>query len=494
MTSSDQIFELISSMSQTEKRYFKRYATIKAEKSVNYVLLFEAIEKQKSYNEEKLKNKFGTKFFAQQKRHLHLKIMESLRAYYSEQNIEIEIDSLIHDFEILFKKTLLNQSKKALLKAKKLAYQHELFTETIRIYKLETKLLRAENNLQRLKEHAIQYEKSTHDVVGKIINQINFEKEYIQIIKWNNEIEFVRSEKELINLKEIMKNPIFKNEKMALSDYSKSLYYYINGLYNFFLSEFKTSEEYFEKHLLFLEKTKLSDTDDPLTYIKSIANFSLLNLKLNQTQNYHAGLVRFEKLTSLSNHFDIYIEYYKYTLELINLTNNKKFADAVKHIEKHKIQIQNTEAIFKEKNSMYIERTYAAFRTILAYMQTGDNRKALRFLNAYLNDAQEELKQDTFCIAKIIGLFIHFEIGNISLLESNLKSTLRYLKNKGRLYKFEKIIIGFIKNILDIGLESEARKAFNALHKELLALKKEKFEQNVFDFFDFTLLTERKIS
>ena len=46
--SKDVVFELIKSMSQAEKRYFKRYATLHSENRTNkYVRLFELLGKQK---------------------------------------------------------------------------------------------------------------------------------------------------------------------------------------------------------------------------------------------------------------------------------------------------------------------------------------------------------------------------------------------------------------------------------------------------------------
>ena len=55
-TVSEELFQLIKSLSKQEKRYFKLYASrhVIGEKN-KYVQLFDAIDKQAAYNEEKIK-------------------------------------------------------------------------------------------------------------------------------------------------------------------------------------------------------------------------------------------------------------------------------------------------------------------------------------------------------------------------------------------------------------------------------------------------------
>lgn len=55
-TSSDKLFTLIKSLAKNEKRYFKRSSQLHKLKEGNqYLLLFDAIEQQEVYDEEKIK-------------------------------------------------------------------------------------------------------------------------------------------------------------------------------------------------------------------------------------------------------------------------------------------------------------------------------------------------------------------------------------------------------------------------------------------------------
>ena len=59
MIASEDLHKLIKSLSQSEKRFFKIYASrhVIGEQN-NYVQLFDAIANQKNYNEKAIKEKF----------------------------------------------------------------------------------------------------------------------------------------------------------------------------------------------------------------------------------------------------------------------------------------------------------------------------------------------------------------------------------------------------------------------------------------------------
>jgi len=63
MKTSDQLHELIHALTKSEKRYFKIYSSLQAGNKM-YVRLFDLIEKQKQYDEAKLKSKLKIAGFA----------------------------------------------------------------------------------------------------------------------------------------------------------------------------------------------------------------------------------------------------------------------------------------------------------------------------------------------------------------------------------------------------------------------------------------------
>ena len=100
------LFELIQSMTKSEKRYFKLLSsrhTIGNEN--NYILLFNAIEKQTEYSEEQLFSMFkGQAFlnrFSITKKRLYDHILSSLDAFHAANSIDAQLFKMLHSADIL---------------------------------------------------------------------------------------------------------------------------------------------------------------------------------------------------------------------------------------------------------------------------------------------------------------------------------------------------------------------------------------------------------
>ena len=126
-TISEDVFHLIKSLTKPEKRYFKMYASTGNVKSNTiYVRLFDAIEQQKLYDEQKLLKKIPDlkpSYLSDTKNNLGELILESLQWYNSNKNVNARLRSLISNIEVLFTKGLFKQCIKQIKKAKELIYQ-----------------------------------------------------------------------------------------------------------------------------------------------------------------------------------------------------------------------------------------------------------------------------------------------------------------------------------------------------------------------------------
>src|SRR5688500_17153020 len=103
MKVTDDLLQLIKSLDQTEKRYFKIFATmhVKGSDDNKYVKLFDAIDKQNEYNEEQIREQFKDEKFLIQlhvaKNYLYNIILKSLRLYHSEKSKLNELMDLLRD-------------------------------------------------------------------------------------------------------------------------------------------------------------------------------------------------------------------------------------------------------------------------------------------------------------------------------------------------------------------------------------------------------------
>jgi len=135
MKQNEDVFLLIKSLSKGEKKFFKLFSSdSKAEK--NYLCLFVTLEKQKRYNEKKLKQKFSA--FAFDKIYLQKQILKALRVYHAESTPELQLRSMNIETEILTNKWQRTLAEKSARKTLALAEQNgRLFQMSVALNHLD---------------------------------------------------------------------------------------------------------------------------------------------------------------------------------------------------------------------------------------------------------------------------------------------------------------------------------------------------------------------
>ena len=115
MKPSNELFDLIKSLSKSEKRFFKLQSSLQSGDK-NYVRLFDCIDRMEEYDEEQIKKLFkGEKFIKHlpsEKNHLYKLILKSLRSYYSDTSVSSMLKQEIKNIEILYNKALFDECNK----------------------------------------------------------------------------------------------------------------------------------------------------------------------------------------------------------------------------------------------------------------------------------------------------------------------------------------------------------------------------------------------
>lgn len=116
------LYDLIQSMSKSEKRYFTLDAQKSGRRSSRYLDLFKSINAMQDYEEEKLSRKYG-KSLPTDKHYLYEAILKSMRDYNSSKSRNARIKEMILDANNLYNRGLYAQSEERLDQAKGLAQE-----------------------------------------------------------------------------------------------------------------------------------------------------------------------------------------------------------------------------------------------------------------------------------------------------------------------------------------------------------------------------------
>ena len=124
----DNLFQLIKSLTKSEKRQFKLYVgRMGSNNNAKFLSLFNFLDKLDKYSEKAIlvKGIVTKQQLSNLKAHLYKQILISLRLNPSHQNIRIQIREQLDFATILYHKGLYTQSLKILDKAKSLAIANE---------------------------------------------------------------------------------------------------------------------------------------------------------------------------------------------------------------------------------------------------------------------------------------------------------------------------------------------------------------------------------
>ena len=488
---SHNLYKLIKSLSKPEKRYFKIYSSrhTLGEKN-NYQILFDAIDKQKSYDEDAIRKQFEHEAFVKKfsiaKSRLYDAILRSLDAYHANSSIEAQLKRLLHCAEILYKKTLYNQSYKILRSAKKLAYKHDKHTTLLEILMWE-KLLIEKDNYQQIGPDEIEALHAEDMLtLQKIQNYNDFWNIKSRLFHILNKRGKARTQEELEGFKVIIDNTLLKSEDTALYTETKYLYYHIYSAYYFGIGDYENSYKYLSKNVAHIEASLDKYKEEPNVYFSVLTNMIYVG---SQLKRYEEVFEYLEKLRALpekmvlgqNEDLDIKLFSSAYSIELTIYALSGQYEKGLELVP----VVEDGLKLYDAKINK-VRKASFFLNIAVIYFGNGLYSDALRWINRLLNDIEIEASEDMYCFGQLLNLIIHIELGNQRLLPYALKSTQRYLSTRNRVYKFETIALNFISKFLKLKTNEEILEAYKNLHQEFLTLEDDPFEKTAFEYFDFT--------
>lgn len=497
---SSQLFRLIKSLTTAEKRYFKLFASRHTigEKNDSLVL-FDAIDEQKEYDEKHLKMVFKQNTFqtrpAIAKARLFELILKSLDAYHADSSADVEIRKLLHYSEILFKKSLYDESNKMLVRAKRIAEHHEKFPALLDVRKWEKRLMEKDAYAGFTYEDISAVLENDQLIIDKLTNFSEFWYIKSRLIMLLNKQGKVRDHAELAAFKKIIDNTLLKGEEKALSYETHYLYFQIYSAYFFGIGDYENSFRYMKKHLELIEENAAVFNEEPNKYFSVLSNMIYVCTQLRKFKEIPPYLEKLKSIPAaiaddMTEDMEIKLFSTIQSAELSYYMQTGAFDEAASLIP----DIEKGLHRFGNKINK-VRAAFFYFNISIVFFASGNYSKSLHWINRLLNDSSLDENADFYCFAKIFNLIVHLEMGNTDLIPYTLKSTIRYLEKRKRIYRFETIILNFINKIhqpRSSKNKKEETELYLSFASELKTLSKDPYEKTVFEYFDFISWAESK--
>ena len=454
MVQSDDIFLLVKSLTKEEKIHFKRHGGVHVMgEGNNYIRLFDAIDAMKVYDEEALMRKFEGEKFTRQisvaKNYLYRAILKSLKTIRRPRSKKEEILSLLAEVNILFEKRLYGQCKKLLRRAKKIALEYEKHPELMEILSWEMQLIYREDVLKRFSEENINRIFDERKELLKIRENLN---EYDRLERnFKTLTGFVKdreSEEYKRKLRKFFAHPLLKGEEKALSTVGRLKYYAIKANYFYETQEDDKSFDYEIKQIRLLDDKPAVKSERFIDYLVLLSNTILLCINLKKYEDYKWYLDKLreqmdERIVLKNTSYQLYIIERSYLMEMVYYNKQKDFAKIVELYDraKQKAEEKGMELRATEDRNM-------RYFVCVGYFNMKEYSKALERLNEILNDKEAESRPVEYITARIFNLVLHYELGNMDLLEYASASTQRYIRERKRISKFEMLFFRLMNRLV----------------------------------------------
>lgn len=495
---SEEVYNLVRSMTKAEKRYFKNYAGMGTTgKQVGYIKLFDKIGSQKKYNEAKILrgfSKINPFQFANQKKYLAELILESLRWYHSRHSVDAQLWATLTEMEVLYEKRLLKQCLKVLHKAKAKAIQYDKQRHLLELLTWEERLAVETLSTDRSEKRIDEIFKENLVTAESVKNVIVLRELQNATNRFFRKGGLVRNKEDIAELNKIVTHPLIRNEKKLTTYHELNHYFNIKGMYFMLLSDWKNSYVWRKKHIDLIESHPEQLKEETRLYVSALNSFILCCEYTNKNEELE---IAFEKVKQMllipacANNSGI-------LLRLLGCCSSVMH-NYIQHgeFEKGMELLKNIESSFIKVLPEINRSSEISFYYTFSYITFGaeNYKRSLYWLNKILNATDTGMRDDIRVSALLLNLILHYELGNESQLEYYVRSTYRFLYKRHRLFKIETIMLDLIrKKLPKTGSQKELMDVFTRLKQEIEKLAKDPQQKRSLEYFDFISWLESKIS
>lgn len=490
----DFLFVLIKSLSKSEKRQFKIFASrLETNSNTKFIELFTILDKSENYDEKLiLKNGNIKKVqLSNLKSYLYKQILVSIRLNIPSQNIRYQLREQIDFATILYNKGLYKQSLKILDKTKLQAIENDEKYMAYEIVEFE-KLIESQyitRSIQgRADELAIQAKELNYqNTISSKLSNLSLQLYGIML-----KMGYVKSVAEQEQIDDYFNKHISKLDFNRFEFREKYWFYNANLWRSFLVQDFLGSYKYALKWVtLFYDNPNMIYLN-PVFFLKGNHYLleSLFLLSYKSSFKKHLSLlentIKDEKFPVNDN---------VSSLAFLYLYNNKLNYHILEgSFEESEYLIPEILSKIQKHNEHLDEHHEMLFYYKIACIYFGIEKysESIVYLEKIINNKNLYVREDLMCFARLLCLIAHYELGKDYYLEAQLRNTYKFLIKMNDLYEVQKEIIRFLKSLNNI-YPSDIKNEFIKMKTRFQILEKDPYEKRAFLYLDIISWLESKI-
>jgi len=488
MPANKQLKDLIQTMTPSEKRYFKIFAGrhVIGERN-KYLLLFEHIDKaQRNGQPAATSEEPEVTFTPADQTYLYQLILRAMRAYNSGKFPHAPLTDMLHDLQFLFDKGLINQCRKLLRKAQKLARKYDYPIKQLELCFFERKLQR----LAVQKDYRDQISRINREeqaALEKLQRQADYVQTHDQLFGMVRQKFHHRPGQREAGLEALASQPWLKDEAQANSFELRVTFHLTHYWIGQLNGDADKVAHHSEQLIRIFDDMPHLAREQPGRYVNILNNYLVACFGQQSFDRFPEVVERLKSFPARTLEEEARVFHTAHFQELLYYLNTARLEEGVKLVPAIEQGLQKYRG--KIAQSKVVTLCYNVCMLFFVQEKWAD---MLTWLNKVIYDIKTTQRQDVQDFARLLQLIAHFELGNILFLRDLLRSVRRHFKNHNRLSRFEKLVLHYLSKLGGTIAKDERQELFENFRFQLVTLRKA-LGQRIFGYDEVRQWVESRV-
>ena len=491
----DPVFQLVKSLTRTEKRHFRLFAGRQgAGEGLKFLQLFDALDQLPTYDEERILTQVPAirkVQLANLKANLYRQLLSGLRLYHAGQNLDIQLQEQLGHARVLYNKGFYQQSLKILDRIKTAAQQAELQHVALLALDFE-KLIESQYITRSLQGRAEALSAEALATAARVSQLHVLSNAALRMYGLYLEAGHVRNQADYERLTAFFRQLLPPLDMRRAGFFERLYYYQAHVWYYTIAQDFTASYRYAQKWVDLFEQHPAMKNQQTMLYLKGLHNLLAVLFNMLYHSKFMAVLGQLKAFAASPDrrstpNIEALLFQYTATNDINAYFLEGQFTAGLRLIPGLLGQLEEFEQPLDTHRRLVFYYKIASL-----YFGSGDHHKAIEYLTKIIQLKETSLREDIQCFARILNLIAHYEAGQDEALDYQIKSVYRYLGKMNEQQQMQVAIFRFLRTVGEL-TPGELRNAFRRLKDQLIAIAQNPFERRPFLYLDIISWLESKI-
>jgi hypothetical protein len=488
---SDPVFQLLKSLTQSEKRHFRLFTNRQGStEGLKFLQLFDAFDAQEQPDEERVLTQVPTLKRAQLanlKANLYKQLLASLRLYHASQNPDIQLHEQLDYARVLYNKGFYQQALRMLARVKLAAQQAELLAIDFE------KLIESQYITRSLQGRAESLAAEATATAAHLSQQHALSNASLRLYGLYLQAGHARNQADHEQFTAYFRAHVPASIGRGSGFWEKLYFYQAHVWYYTINQEFRACYRYARKWVdLFEQQPELKESQTML-YIKGLHNLLAVLFNMQYYSKFREVLQTLEDFGAnqtrrATPNTEALLFQYIWTNRINAVFLEARFTEGVEMVP------ELLEQLGQYKSQLDLHRTLVFYYKIAClYFGNGQYKQAIKYLTRIIDHKDLSLREDLQCFARILSLVAHFEDGQDAELENQVRSVYQFLGKMNDQQPMQVEVFRFLRRVGHIA-PSQLREEFSKLKAKLESIAMQPYERRPFLYFDIISWLESKVS